>query len=84
MVNSISILCLRNIQLNLDWDGIEPYGAYPHKSCKRVQEKSVNFCGSYRNFGPARSTRMDIRYNTCQCMLMSRAGATGQAGQAMA
>ena len=54
-VNSMSILCLWNIQLTLDWDEIEPYGAYLHKSewrCKCVQEclKSDHFCGSYRNF----------------------------------
>ena len=36
----VCILCLWNIQL--DWVGIEPHGAYPRKSdlncCKHVQE----------------------------------------------
>ena len=52
----VAILCLWNIQLTLDWVGMEPHGAYPRKSelkrCKRVQEilKSDIFRGSYRNF----------------------------------
>ena len=31
MVKSMSILWLWDIQLTLDWDGIEPYDAHPHK-----------------------------------------------------
>ena len=42
MVNSMSILCLFNIQLTSDWDGKMAYSTYAHKSelklCKRVQE----------------------------------------------
>ena len=63
MVNSMSILCLRNILLTLDWDGIMPYGAYPlkleFKCCKRFQDiffNPTNFAEVITILEPARST----------------------------
>ena len=69
----MSILCLWNIQLTLDWDEIEPYGAYPNKSalkrCKCVQEffYPAIFAEVIANLELARSTRMDISIHSLQC-----------------
>ena len=55
-VKSMSILCLWDIQLTFDRNGVGTYGAYHHKSelkrCNRVQNhfKSAKICGSYRDF----------------------------------
>ena len=55
-VKSMSILCLWDIQLTFDRNGVGTYGAYHHKSkltrCNRVQNlfKSAKLCGSYRDF----------------------------------
>ena len=52
-VSSMCILRLWNIQLTLDWVGIEPHDAHPRKSelncCKCIQEllRSDIFCRSY-------------------------------------
>ena len=57
-VNSMSILCLRNIQLTLDWDKMEPSNVY-HGKIELYKRPGIFyqtiFTEIISNFRPARS-----------------------------
>ena len=63
--NLYSVLCLWDIQLTYDWNGIEPYGAYQRKS--ELAPEFLNptkYAEVMAILEPERSTQMDISATT--------------------